>query len=93
MVAIALAGVIRLAPSSLCASHWMPSATGNTTARLPTIAATLERIMAMVSSMNISRPSGRPAPSSRCASAGPVMAGCLVASVKCAKWMARKLPA
>ena len=66
---------------------------GTTTSTLPSTAATCERTRLATSSTNSSRPLSARISRSRAASAGAVMAGCLVASVRCSSWIATKLAA
>ncbi len=69
------------------------STAGATSARLPTIAATCERTRCVTSSTKPSMAPGAPSSLSLAAMAGAVMAGCLVATVKCNIWISTKLRA
>ncbi|MNS86247.1 hypothetical protein D3C72_1201450 [compost metagenome] len=60
---------------------------------MPSTAATCERTRLATSSTNWSTASSDLMSRSRAAIAGAVMAGCLVASVRCSSWIATKLAA
>jgi hypothetical protein len=60
---------------------------------LPEIAAACVRISAITDATNAFTPSSWPVSSSSRASVGAVIAGCLVASVKCRKCISMKLAA
>ncbi|MNR19170.1 hypothetical protein D3C85_1359440 [compost metagenome] len=64
-VSCALSALISGWSSACVATHWTAHAMGNTTARLPRMAAAFERIMDSVSSRKASRPCGVLAASSR----------------------------
>ena len=66
---------------------------GTTTTTLPSTAATCERTRWATSSTKALVASGVPMSLSLAAMAGAVMAGCLVARVRCSSWMTTKLAA
>ncbi len=74
-------------------SSAMPSTTGITTSTLPSTAATCDRTRWVISSTNDSMASPEPSSLSLAAMAGAVMAGCLVATVKCSNCTSTKLTA
>ncbi|MPM94482.1 hypothetical protein SDC9_141628 [bioreactor metagenome] len=80
-------------PKALASSSEMPSTAGKTMSRLPRMAATCERTRCVSSSTNsFSLPSASMS-LSLAAMAGAVIAGCLVATVKCSNCTSTKLAA
>ncbi|MNY26264.1 hypothetical protein D3C86_1601020 [compost metagenome] len=70
-----------------------PMAAGSTISTLPRMAATCERVRLATSLTKSSTDSWSGSSLSLAAIAGAVMAGCLVATVKCSSWISTKLSA
>lgn len=80
-------------PSANCTSRASASIAGTTSPTLPSTAATCERTRLATSSTKSATAASVLMSRSRAAMAGAVIAGCLVASVRCSSWIATKLAA
>jgi hypothetical protein len=80
-----------LAPVAALNANRISSAVGTASATLPTIATTWVRTVRTIRSARRAALAGVPSSwSSRAASSAAVIAGCLVATVKCSRWISAK---
>ena len=89
----ALSSLRKGAPRTDASPRASSSAAGYTTSTLPSTAATCERTRCVTSSTKDCTALSESSSLSLAAMAGAVMAGCLVATVKCSNWISTKLRA